>query len=55
MDNDIIGIISSVGVPTALAFYVLHYIRKSIDELNKNISDLTNFLRMNYIRRAPIE
>lgn len=54
MEFDIVQIIGTVGVPTALCFYVLHSVKQELKELNTSIQQLNYILRANYIRRAPM-
>lgn len=54
MEFDIVQIIGTVGVPTALCFYVLHSVQKELKELNTSIQQLNYILRANYVRRAPL-
>lgn len=50
MEFDFVQIMGSVGVPTALCFYVLHCVNKELRELNNNIIELNCILRNSVIK-----
>lgn len=54
MENEIILAIANFGVPTLIAFYVLHRIEGALRELNSNIIELNSLIRREYIRKSPV-
>ena len=50
MEFDIVQIIGTVGVPTAICFYILHSVKIELQKLNDNIIELNCILRTNFIK-----
>lgn len=45
MEDVLLNLISNVGVPTAIAFYVLVRVNHNLEELTKAVNDLSHILK----------